>query len=167
MRRLYGLLQRFCKWGLERGDFGQAYWVGFVQPTLLTSSLLKEEKSTVTMWKPVLEPKLWLGSRPKHNFSTVFQVLLEVTVLCYNAIACIHVFLSKAQEKGLSLSFLNCAGPGSKQMRLNLTHQWGAWWDHSHRLWKPMFRAASVGKLWSLEFFVFPHWLRNYLLHHV
>lgn len=44
--------------------------------------LLKEGKSTVTMWKPVPEPGPWLGSFSKHHFSPIFQVLLEVTVLC-------------------------------------------------------------------------------------
>lgn len=145
----------------------RTFWTGilrgFVQPTLLTFSLLKEEKSPVTMWKPVLEPELWLGC----DWSMISQ---QPSKCFWRSQGCVRMqslppsALSKAQEEGISLSCCNCTGPGPKQMRLNLTHQWGAWWDHSCGLWKLRLRAASVGKLCSLEFFVFPHWLRNYLV---
>lgn len=162
--RLYGVLQCFCKWGLERGDFGQAYWVGFVQPALLTSSPLKGEKSTVTMWKPVPEPELWLGLQPKHNFSTLFQVLLEVTVLCYDAISCLHVFSPRLRRR----AFLWVSGIVLDQAQNK--------WDCTYPISGEPREVTAVGSEsrcsrqllwvnWYLEFFVFPHWLRNYLPH--
>lgn len=129
-----------------RGSFGQADWAGFVQSAGLTSSLLAWRRTkhrgnvkacswARTLAGIVAEASFFTGLP---SAARGYGVVLRCNRLC-------SCFLSETREEGISPSCWNCAGPGPKQMRLNLTHQQGACWDRSRGLWKQMLGGSFCG----------------------